>query len=302
MRDGVYGTPVDGLGQEPASAVQFSPLILGAERLGECDPGSLSSLAVLAPPGTAERRYTLALGLQALAPGTRMVALAPKLKGGARLGDELRRFGCAVEESAKRHHRICITQRPESASGLEEAIAAGAPQLLPALDLWTQPGIFSWDRIDPGSALLLELLPPLYGQGADLGCGIGTLGRAVLASAKVKALALVDLDRRAIDAARRNIEDPRASFHWSDVQRPSLRLTGLDFVVMNPPFHTGGGTEDRGLGQAFIKRAAEMLRPGGVLWLTANRHLPYEAALKPAFKDVHLRAERHGYKIVEARR
>ena len=302
MRDGVYGTPPDGLGQEPASAVQFSPLIPGAERLDACDPGSLSSLAVLAPPGTAERRYTLALGLQALASGNRMVALAPKLKGGARLGDELRSFGCTVEESAKRHHRICVTQRPASLAGLDEAIAAGALRLLPALGLWSQPGIFSWDRIDPGSALLLELLPPLYGQGADLGCGIGILGRAVLASAKVKSIALVDLDRRAIDAARRNVEDPRASFHWSDVQRPSLRLTGLDFVVMNPPFHTGGGAEDRGLGQGFIKRAAEMLRPGGVLWLTANRHLPYEAALKPAFKDVHLRAERHGYKIVEARR
>ena len=71
---------------------------------------------------------------------------------------------------------------------------------------------------------------------------------------------------------------------------------------MNPPFHLGSGTEDQGLGLLFISRAAESLRPGGVLWLTANRHLPYEAALKPAFKTVTARADRNGFKIIEARR
>ena len=54
---------------------------------------------------------------------------------------------------------------------------------------------------------------------------------------------------------------------------------------MNPPFHDGG-TEDQALGQAFIRRAAEALRPGGTLWLVANRHLPYEATLSAAFKTV----------------
>ena len=35
-------------------------------------------------------------------------------------------------------------------------------------------------------------------------------------------------------------------------------LQDLDFVVMNPPFHDGG-TEDRSLGEAFIRRAAAVL-------------------------------------------
>ena len=72
-----------------------------------------------------------------------------------------------------------------------------------------------------------------------------------------------------------------------------------DFVVSNPPFHDGGA-EDRRLGWAFIRKAAEMLRKGGVLWLVANRHLPYEAELNAAFARVRPVADQGGYKVFEA--
>ena len=68
---------------------------------------------------------------------------------------------------------------------------------------------------------------------------------------------------------------------------------------MNPPFHLGG-VEDQALGQGFLQRAASVLRRGGVLWLTANRHLPYETVLKPLFSRVETRAEARGFKIIEA--
>ena len=73
----------------------------------------------------------------------------------------------------------------------------------------------------------------------------------------------------------------------------------LDFVVMNPPFHDGGA-EDRRLGQAFIRQAAAMLKKGGVLWLVANRHLPYEADITAAFKRSRPVADKGGYKVIEA--
>ena len=101
--------------------------------------------------------------------------------------------------------------------------------------------------------------------------------------------------------ATRNVGDPRATLRWADIRAGGLGLSRLDFVVMNPPFHDGGA-EDQALGQAFIARAAEALRPGGSLWLTANTHLPYEAPLKAAFKSVTLKASAGGYKIYEARR
>jgi 16S rRNA (guanine1207-N2)-methyltransferase len=300
----VYGLPLQGVIPPDPRARQVSPLFAGtSEALEDLAAGSLGAMTMLAPPGTAERRYALALTLRALAPKGVLTAMAPKDKGGARLRKELEAFGCTVEESAKAHHRICICTPPAEPTGLDEAIAEGAPRLVQSLGLWSQPGVFSWNRIDPGSALLAQTLPALSGRGADLGCGVGYLSRAILTSPAVQTLILVDNDRRAIDAARRNIDDPRAALLWADVTRTDLAhgLDALDFVVMNPPFHDAG-TEHRGLGQAFIRRAAGMLKPRGVCWLVANRHLPYEAVLGEVFAKATVVVEQGGYKVFEARR
>ncbi len=300
-RKGVYGSPLDGLKLDVADGLQLSPLVPGAEALDGLAEGSLDSLIMVAPPGTVERRHAVATGLQALAPDAPFTILAPKDKGGSRLGDELAGFGCTFEETGKRHHRICTGRRPTKPEGLDEAIAAGAPRLIDALGLWSQPGIFSWDRLDPGSALLIETLPALAGRGADFGCGIGVLAHAVLKSAKVKGVTLIDMDRRAVEAARRNVVDDRVELRWADLRVAPAGLVNLDFVVMNPPFHQGG-IEDQGLGQSFVATAAKVLRRGGSLWLVANRHLPYEGVLKPLFGRVEVRAEARGFKVFEARR
>jgi 16S rRNA (guanine1207-N2)-methyltransferase len=298
--NGLYGTPPAELAAVPAGSIQFSPLVPGSGSLEKQAEGSLTEMVLLAPPGTVERRYTIALALKALAPDGRLTVLAPKDKGGSRIAKELKGFGCAVSESSRRHHRICTCEWPTQPVGLDEAIAEGAPRFDEALGMWTQPGVFSWNRLDPGSALLEQHLPALSGRGADFGCGIGILSRAILASPKVEYLAMIDIDRRATEMAARNIEDSRAETRWADVRNGS-RLSGLDFVVMNPPFHDGGA-EDQSLGQSFIRRAAEALRPGGVLWLVANRHLPYEGVLKPLFRRVTLKGEAAGYKVYEAQK
>ncbi len=282
----------------PGDATQTSPQIPGSTPLESFAPGSLDAAMIYAPPGVLERRHTLALALRALKVGGRLDVMAAKDKGGSRLKKELTAFGVEVGETAKAHHRRCVVIRPEAITGVDEAVAAGALQQVEGLEAWSQPGLFAWDRIDGGSALLAQHLPPLKGAGADLGCGYGALSTVVLRSPGVTALRLVDLDRRAIEAARRNVEDTRASFDWADVR--TLEAAGdLDFVVMNPPFHDGGA-EDRRLGQAFIRKAAEMLGKGGVLWLVANRHLPYEAELKAAFKRVTPVTDGGGYKLFEA--
>jgi 16S rRNA (guanine1207-N2)-methyltransferase len=297
-RSGVYGTPPAELAEAPEGAIQFSPLIPGSAKLEDQPEEALNDMFVLAPPGTVERRYTTALALRALAPGGTLTILAPKDKGGSRIAKELKAFGCSVSETSRRHYRICTCERPSHLTGVDEALAEGGPRLDEGLGLWTWPGVFSWNRLDPGSVLLEQSLPPLGGRGADFGCGIGVLARAILASPTVEHLAMLDIDRRAVEMAARNITDPRAEIRWVDV-RSSTEFTGLNFVVMNPPFHDGGA-EDQSLGQSFIRRAAETLRPGGILWLVANRHLPYEGVLKPLFRRVTLKVEAGGYKIYEA--
>lgn len=300
LQTGVYGDPPRPLAPSTVG-LQFSPFANDGARLEDAADGSAAELTVLAPAGTLERRYVLAQSLRILRPGGRLVAMALKTRGGARLGAELTAFGCEVSERAKAHHRICHCERPEVLLGTESAIAAGSPQVPPDLGIWSQPGLFSWDRIDPGSALLIRSLGPLSGSGADVGCGYGALSQAVLENASVRALLLVDSDRRAVDMARRNVVDPRASFLHADARDALAQIEGLDFVVINPPFHSSG-REDRNLGPELVAAAGKALRRGGICRLVANVALPYEAAMAADFSTVRQIARENGFKVLEGRR
>lgn len=163
----------------------------------------------------------------------------------------------------------------------------------------TAPGVFSADGIDPGSKALADTLPVKLGSHViDLGAGWGYLASRALTRAGLTRLDLVEADATALDCARTNITDPRARFHWADATRWQPE-THADTVIMNPPFHTGR-TADPGLGRAFIAAASAMLKPAGALWLVANRHLGYEAALAQHFKRVEEAAGDTRFKILHA--
>ncbi|MAM62149.1 methyltransferase [Maritimibacter sp. UBA3975] len=162
----------------------------------------------------------------------------------------------------------------------------------------TRPGVFSADGPDKGSRALLDDLPALSGHVVDLGAGWGYLSRAILKSDAVTALDLVEADLTALDCARENITDPRATFHWADATQ--FRPTApANVVVCNPPFHTGRAG-DPGLGRAFIRSAAAMLAPAGVFWMVANRHLPYEDTLAEHFREVETIGGTPGFKVIRA--
>jgi 16S rRNA (guanine1207-N2)-methyltransferase len=294
-----YGLPPAALADAQPGAVQCSPQQPGAIDLADVADESVASAVVLAPPGTLERRYAIAQVLRVLQPGGTLTVLAPKGAGGSRLVGDLAVFGCEAQAVAKAHHRICSIQRPAALTGIDDAIYEGGLQELPDTDLWSQPGVFSWDRLDPGSALLLQNLPLLQGVGADFGSGNGMLATAILASPQITRLVLIDNDRRALAAAELNVADERATYLWADIRSAATLPTNLDFVVMNPPFHVGAD-EDRSLGLTFIKKAATCLRPGGVLWLTANRHLPYEADMVLLFAEMVQVVSSMGFKVYKA--
>ncbi|MBU2581547.1 MAG: class I SAM-dependent methyltransferase [Alphaproteobacteria bacterium] len=299
----VYGLVPRDLVEVPDGSLQCSPRHPGTQSLAEIAAETISGLVMHAPASTLERRHEMALALRVLRPGAPFVVLAAKTKGGSRLSKELQSFGCEASGRPKRHHNIVDTVRPQGTPEFENAIAsaidAGAPRRLPDVDLWSMPGVFSWDRIDPGSQLLIDHLPKLAGRGADLGCGIGILARAVMAHGACEHLFLIDVDRRAGELAQRNNPGDNLTAVWADVRSAGGLPGGLDFVVCNPPFHDGG-EEDKALGQAFIARAAGMLKTGGALWLTANRHLPYEAVLNASFASVESIDQAQGYKIFKA--
>lgn len=163
----------------------------------------------------------------------------------------------------------------------------------------TRPGVFSADGPDRGSVVLAEALPPRLGpRVADLGAGWGYLSRAILGREGVSELHLIEADHAALDCARANVTDPRARFHWADATTFAPEAP-FDTVVTNPPFHVSRAA-DPGLGRAFVEAARRMLGPRGDLWLVANRHLPYEGALRAAFRTVAEHGDDPSFKVFHA--
>ena len=163
----------------------------------------------------------------------------------------------------------------------------------------TRPGVFSADGVDPASELLAAHLPAkMPTRVVDLGAGWGWLAAQVLARPGVEALHLVEADADALACARRNVADPRARFHWADATSFTLPEP-VNGVVMNPPFHDGRAADPK-LGARFIRAAASLLTGAGRLWMVANRHLPYEAALAEHFADVAEIGGDNRFKIISA--
>jgi 16S rRNA (guanine1207-N2)-methyltransferase len=160
--------------------------------------------------------------------------------------------------------------------------------------------IFSWDRVDDGSALLARHLPDdLSGRVADFGCGWGYLAREALArSSGIARIDLIDAEYRALMAARANIRDKRASLHWLDLTAEPAPAV-YDAIVCNPPFHAGRAA-DPGLGQNVIAAAARALRPGGRFYVVANRGLPYEPLLKANFASFETLADNNKFRVSRA--
>lgn len=164
----------------------------------------------------------------------------------------------------------------------------------------SRPGIFSWDRIDDGSALLARHLPhDIAGTVADFGCGWGYLARELLPRApEITEFHLIDAENLALEAARANVTDKRARFHWLDLTQEAAPAT-CDAIVCNPPFHTGRASTPA-LGQKIIEAAARALRPGGHFYMVANRGLPYELQLKAHFASFETLADNNKFRVSRA--
>lgn len=246
-----------------------------------------------------ENFANIARGWSLLAPGGALICAGANDDGAASLEKHVAKaFGLSGSLS-KFHCRVFWLERGErTPPDYWRELAS----LRPVGDgTWlSQPGIFAWDRIDDGSAMLAAHLPgDLSGNVADFGCGWGFLAREALGrSPQITKIDLVDAEHRALEAARANIADARATFHWLDLAHEAAPAT-YDVVICNPPFHAGRAAEP-GLGQAVIAAAARALRSGGRFFMVANRGLPYEPLLKASFASFETLADNNKFRVSRA--
>jgi 16S rRNA (guanine1207-N2)-methyltransferase len=262
---------------------------------------------VLPPRQRDEARALLARAVQWTQAGGRIVACISNNEG-ARSGEgDLERIAGPVTTLTKNKCRVFWTgpiAGPHDAALAAHWLQLDAVRPIGDGRFVSRPGVFAWDRIDVASDLLAAHLPAdLAGRAADLGAGYGYLSVELLERcAGIVSLDVYEAERRALDLARRNLSayEQRAAIRycWHDVT--SGLTDHYDVIVCNPPFHTHARTDRPDVGRRFIAAAAEALRPGGRLWMVANRHLAYERALGAGCDRVRIVKQQHGFKIVEA--
>lgn len=164
-------------------------------------------------------------------------------------------------------------------------------------------GMFSSEGPDQASKLLSEHFNNrLRGKIADLGAGWGYLSsKALKSSDRIEAIDLFEADYSSHLAAVENLEafDQRKTFHWIDITLEFPKKP-YDWVIMNPPFHSGGRAAEPELGKRFIEVASSTLPSGGRLLMVANKNLPYEKTLEVKFRRYEKLTERDGFKVFEA--
>jgi len=261
-----------------------------------------------APQQKEYARYLLAHCVSALEENGVMVAMAANDAGGKSLEKWFKELGLTPTSLSKNKCRIVYAYKNVvNQVAIENFISMGQQQDIEIEEnnFITQPGIFGWNKIDRGSAILAATLPDeVAGNGADYGCGYGFLTHEILNRPNnIKKIHLIDADYNAVQCARKNLEkfDIDLDYHWMDLTKPQDKFINLDWIVMNPPFHQGKNIENS-IGIEFIKRAHMALKKRGVLYIVANAHLPYEKILKDLFSSGDKIAEMDGFKVYHARK
>jgi 16S rRNA (guanine1207-N2)-methyltransferase len=264
-------------------------------------------LALLLPSKNKQQTYAwMAEAMLQLSDGGQLIMACANRHGGRSHEAALKKLAGNMTSASKAKCRIFSACKTDA---LDTELAAlwinkGKAQKHESHGLISQPGLFSWDKPDVGSQLLLSFLnEPLSGEGADLCCGYGLLSEHLLrASAQITKLHLIEADQLALFCAEQNTTawKEKVESHWLDAATEQLP-SKLDWVVCNPPFHTGQD-RDVDLGQTIVTRACRSLRHGGKLYLVANRKLPYEQVLKAELKRVLILTEANGFKVMQGTR
>jgi 16S rRNA (guanine1207-N2)-methyltransferase len=253
-----------------------------------------------------ETRYLMANALELLKNDGLMICAGLNDEGGKKILKDFKRlYSGSINEHSKYKGRVVFLKKEEqkiNRSVQKIWLDEGRMRWFEDINYYSQPGIFGWNKVDKGSALLIgEINTSLEGVGADFGCGYGYLACNILREhQKINQLFCIDIDVRALRAAEKNIEalkqEAKIFYIQDDLTNPGKIDKGFDFIVMNPPFHIGK-KQDTNIGNDFIKTAAKYLRKKGELWMVANNHLPYENLLFSRFSSIDKVCEKEGYKI-----
>lgn len=167
------------------------------------------------------------------------------------------------------------------------------------LRLETDRGMFSPDRVDAGTRILLDTVPapPQRGHLLDVGCGYGPIALTMAARAPGAAVHGVDVNRRALELAARNAAAAglgNAAFGTPEEIDPGLRFAA---IWSNPPIRIGKAALHELL-DTWLAR----LEPDGRAYLVVQKHLGSDSLqrwLTDSGRPASRLASRSSYRILE---
>ncbi len=138
-----------------------------------------------------------------------------------------------------------------------------------SLTLATDRGVFSADRVDPGTKyLLLEAPePPPTGTFVDLGCGYGPIACTLARRSPGAEVWAVDVNQRALDLCRRNA-DALELANVRTVTPDDVGNLAVDILWSNPPIRIGKAAL-----HDLLRTWLDRLVPTGSAVLVVQKHL-----------------------------
>ncbi|MCS5588161.1 MAG: methyltransferase [Porticoccaceae bacterium] len=172
------------------------------------------------------------------------------------------------------------------------------------LSLHSKPGIFGWDKIDRGSAFLVEHLPQFLASFQkpprsmlDLGCGYGYLAHSAIEHGFERIVA-TDNNAAALLAATENLKAING-IQWDVIAANAGDQVSeqFDTVLCNPPFHSGFAV-DGDLSTRFLKNTQRLLKSSGRALFVVNTFIPLEHKAKQYFNNIEVLANNGSFKLV----
>lgn len=195
-----------------------------------------------------------------------------------------------------------FTAAPASAENLRtiRVVLAGQER-----ELTTAAGVFSPDRLDTGTAVLLANTPPAPpgGDFLDLGCGWGPISLSLALASPHATVWAVDVNERSLDLTRRNAE--ALGLKNINAVLPEDVPAGVRFrtIRSNPPIRVGKNQL-----HDLLERWLPRLDERSDAWLVVQRNLGADSLqrwLASTFDDgysIFRTATAKGYRVLKVRR
>jgi len=268
---------------------------------------SCHDLVIIAfPKSKAELNFTLAMIAHCINDKTKIILVGEK-KGGIQSAAKLTQniLSCCQKVDAARHCLLFVGLfQPEKLSiafNLQEwfkkyQITIEGVQLTIA----SLPGVFSQQKLDVGTELLLSNLPnDMSGKVLDFGCGAGVISCFIGKKFSGTNLSLLDVSALALTSAQESL----ALNGLSGTVFPSNSLSDVNehyhHVVSNPPFHQGVKTHYQA-SEDFLAGINKKLNKAGNITIVANSFLRYQPIMEAHIGNTRVITKEKGFTIYRA--